>query len=81
VRKTNTIPSKTLRGEMGFLPPPALRVYSFSCDLSGLGTKGATIAQNLSDTSQDFIFICFSPVIFVREKRTEKSRKCLVIYG
>jgi hypothetical protein len=45
---------------MGFLPPPTFRVYSFSCDLSGFGIKGATMAQNLFDTSQDFVFIRFS---------------------
>jgi hypothetical protein len=63
---------------MGFRPPPTLRLYFFSCDLTGLGISGSTIAQNLSDTSQDFIFIGFSPV---GEKITANSKKCLVIYG
>ena len=53
VRKTYKIASKILRGGIGFLPPPVLRLYALLGSRSTDGIKCSTFSQKASETSHD----------------------------
>jgi len=55
VRRTYTMPSKTLRGSMGLRPPPGLRKYFFLFSLFCFGISDSTRFQSSSDTVHAFI--------------------------
>lgn len=55
VRRTYTIPSKTLRGGIGFRPPPGRRLYFRPGILLGRGIKEAMRFHRISDTVHDLI--------------------------
>ena len=74
VRKTKTIPSKTLRGSIGFRPPPARRKYFFFLARFCFGISGSTRFQSSSDTVHDMI----APMVNVYHGRFSRS---IFIYG
>ena len=55
VRRTYTMAAKTVRGAMGFRPPPGRRRYFFLFRRSCIGINGPARSQSSSDTVQDFI--------------------------
>ena len=55
VRNTKTMPSKTLRGSMGFLPPPGRRRYFRCLSRFRRGISGSTRVHSSSDTVQDLM--------------------------
>ncbi len=55
VRKTKTMPSKTLRGSMGLRPPPGRRRYRRFLARFCFGMSGFTRSQSSSDTVHDLM--------------------------
>jgi len=55
VRRTYMIASKTLRGAIGFRPPPGRRKYFFLFSRFCFGINNSTRCQSSSDTVHDFI--------------------------
>jgi hypothetical protein len=55
VRRTYTMAAKTLRGGMGFRPPPGRRRYFFLFRRSRDGINGSIRSHSWSDTVQDLI--------------------------
>lgn len=72
VRRMKSIASKTVRGGIGFLPPPDLRAYSFEGSLDRCGRRGSARFQNSSDTSHDCIFA----TRHLHETRWERGSTC-----
>jgi len=55
VRRTYAMPANTLRGSIGFRPPPGRRKYFFFFSRFCFGINDSTRSQSSSDTVHDFI--------------------------